>query len=219
MRTTMRWVGLFTLVAMPLACNGILGIEERTLDTSAAASELTCETYCQVALENCTGDFAIYASEETCMLTCKELPLGNPDNDASGNTVACRQKSAQLAIETGEFDVYCPGAGPGGDGRCGDDCEGYCDLMAAYCPDEFNDEEQCLEVCADVPTDGVYAVPGVNDDHIQCRLWHLTSATLDEIHCNHANGAIKCEEDYDPNATGGSGGAGGSGGSGGAGGG
>jgi len=214
----MRTVGSLSLIALPLialpiACNGILGIEERTLDATAG---LSCETYCETTQQNCTGDFAIYASLETCMLTCAQLPLGTADNETSGNTIACRLRNANLASETGEFDTHCPAAGPGGDATCGDDCEGYCDLMAAFCPSEFSDEEECLEVCAGVPTDGYYAVPGLNEDHIQCRLWHLTSATLDDSHCDHANGAVKCELDYDPDGGTGGDGGGGDGGSGGA---
>jgi hypothetical protein len=191
--STRPWWALAAVGPLCFACNGILGIEERTLSEEQTLAPLSCATYCEEALASCSGEFAIYASTDVCMEVCEALPLG-ADTDPSGNTVACRLEQARLAKQSQEFSFYCPAAGPGGDGVCGENCQGYCDLMLDICPSVFEDSAECLADCEGVPSVGLYHVPTPEENTIQCRLYHLTSATLDSVHCEHASGELKCVE-------------------------
>ena len=184
--------GLFGL-CLVAACSGVLGIEERTFDADAAAGGLSCASYCDTAMAACTGAHQLYASNEVCLAVCAKLPLGTVD-DATGNTVGCRLTHAKKAADLGPdgVDDNCPGAGPGGGGVCGSDCEGYCALMPSICPDVFEDQPSCLTACEGVPSVGFYSILAPNEDSIQCRLYHLTSASLDNTHCAHADGTVKC---------------------------
>lgn len=193
-RVSGRGAGLFValhVAATVAGCNGVLGIEERTLQDAQALGPLSCATYCAESLEVCTGDFAIYASNEVCMEICGALPLGT-EGDPTGNTIACRLEQARLAKQSQELSFYCPAAGPGGADVCGADCEGYCDLMTVFCASVFEDALECQEECETVPSKGIYHVPTPEEDSIECRLYHLTSASLDAIHCEHASGDLKC---------------------------
>lgn len=172
------------------ACSGVLGIDERTLATADAGT--LCETYCSEALAACTGANAIYASVDACMNTCARLPQGT-EADTTGNTIGCRLHQARLAAQTGEVTDSCPRAGPGGDGVCGSNCEGFCTVMVPVCgADWFEDVPSCVTQCAAIPDHGGYNVNVPLEDSIQCRLYHLTSATVDTEHCAHAGGALKC---------------------------
>lgn len=178
------------------SCNAVLGIEERAFDPSLAGDQdggtLSCETYCEVVLAACTDDLAVYASLDTCLETCKLLPLGTAD-DTNVNTIGCRLRLAQAAAKTNEKEDYCPYAGPGGGGRCGTNCEGYCAVMLPVCPETFDSAEACAAACEHVPDQGVYSVLVPNVNTIQCRLYHLTSSTVDPVgHCSHAAGELKC---------------------------
>lgn len=207
------WLRLWALATTSVAvfsCSNILGIEERTYTPAPL-----CDAYCAEVAEACTGDFLLYTSVESCLGTCAELPEGK-EGDAAGNTVQCRRKQAQLAKQTGELAQYCRRAGPGGEGTCGSNCEGFCSVMIPVCgPAFFESEQACADKCAAVPDHHDYRVPAPYDDSVQCRLYHVTSATLAIEHCPHANGEDKCVAQ----GGGGAGGDGGSGGSGGGGGG
>jgi len=170
------------------ACALVLGIEERELvqDTS-----VTCEHYCSVTMQNCTAAVAQYASIDSCLGTCNQLNLGRL-GDQNVDTVGCRLRNADLAEQTGEKADYCVNAGPGGNGSCGSNCESYCKIMAGVCPEQFATEQECMTACATVPDHGNYNIGVPYEDSIQCRLYHLTSATVDTTHCPHAAGIIKC---------------------------
>ena len=115
---------------------------------------------------------------------------------ASGNTVACRQRNAELASETGEPAAHCPAAGPGGDGICGPDCLGFCTLLAEYCTQLMSfTVAECVQACVDVPVLAEpYNVNIQSGDSLQCRLYHVSAASLDPAtHCVHAAGIELCK--------------------------
>ncbi|HTV22326.1 MAG TPA: hypothetical protein VMG12_26745 [Polyangiaceae bacterium] len=159
--------------------------------------ESLCERYCDTVAAACTGDNEQYASLMACTAVCNLLDAGEP-GDLNNNTVECRLARAELAQATGEASSYCHTAGPGGGGVCGSDCEGFCTLMAAKCS-LMGDYEQCLPLCEDVPnrsdvveTD-TYRTAIQSGDSVQCRLYHVSAATLDPImHCSHAAGVALC---------------------------
>jgi hypothetical protein len=197
---TMAWYLLVAGAACATgACSDVLGIEERSFTPAGTL----CEQYC-TATEACTEQFKLYASREVCLATCAQMPQGTA-SDKTGNTVGCRLNQALEVPKIGEPDIHCPAAGPGGDGACGSNCDGFCAVMLPVCGGEYyEDEQQCLADCANVPEVGIYNIGVPQENSIQCRLYHLTSATLDKTHCEHAGGRAKCIEM-------GSGGAGGTG--------
>jgi hypothetical protein len=159
-----------------------------------------CERYCDTIAAACTGANEQYASPMACRAVCALLDAGEP-GDLSGNTVECRLARALLARGTGEPAFYCHSAGPGGAGVCGTDCEGFCTIMAEQCT-QMGTFQQCLPLCSAVPnlTDEdesiTYATSIMDGDSVQCRLYHVTAATLDAtMHCSHAAGVALCVDD------------------------
>lgn len=185
---------LITALLFALAgCGMLLGIEERVLvaDAGEDTAPVSCESYCSLALENCTGPDAVYASAEACLGVCAYLELG-ANGDVSVDTVGCRQRNASLAGATGEVKEYCPYAGPGGEESCGSSCGTYCSLMKEACPEYFVDDEFCQQECQTVPDHGNFSVQVPYEHSIQCRLYHLSTSTIDNTHCEHAAGFAKC---------------------------
>lgn len=154
----------------------------------------SCRTYCATVLENCVLKNKQYTSMDTCMGVCATWPAGDAE-DPSGNTRACRHDNAVKAESTGEPDLHCPIAGPGGDGICGTNCGGYCAAMQDICPGFFASYEACEASCA-MTTD----LPGFNvspanqiGNTVDCRLYHVSAATIDDaVHCPHASGEKPC---------------------------
>lgn len=159
-----------------------------------------CERLCSTVLAACPDrasedavSYAVYDSRFTCLEQCTRLPLGEPD-DQTGNSVYCRLNNAALAeLLPGERASACPAASAGGDGICGDNCEGYCVLMAQICPGSFTSAEACRRDCASVPDVGGFDIHDIEGNTLQCRLYHLAAATVSPInHCPHAAGAAPC---------------------------
>jgi hypothetical protein len=160
------------------------------------AGATLCETYCSTIMAACTGSNEQYASPAACLAVCATLDPGVPGG--AGNTVECRLGRAALARDSGEADSYCHLAGPGGGGFCGSDCSGYCTIMAATCT-MLGEYEDCLPTCervpnlAEPPSTTFYDTTMQNGDSVQCRLFHVTAATLDAFsHCEHAAGFAIC---------------------------
>lgn len=164
-----------------------------------------CETYCDQITEYCTGDLQQYRDRAQCLKICSFLPEGELAG-ADANTATCRLKyagKARYASGT-ELAAYCRQAGPGGDGRCGSNCEGYCSVMMRVCTEDsadvyhFEQAAQCIAACEQLPqSDIAYSTsdPLVSDgNHVQCRLFHVTSAAMldTEEHCEHAVGVTLC---------------------------
>ena len=190
-------IALSTLASV-VGCADLIGLSKRTAedgvldeDTGIVTSE-ACVDYCDTVLEACTGDFAVYTTRTTCLGVCNALDPGN-DDEPFGNTVACRYKQAQGALDAP--DELCPSAGPPGGGVCGDDCEAYCGLLEQACPDEFATLSDCETSCAALTNEGPYDVTTYyTGDTLQCRFIHLsTSFSEPDPHCGHAEFVAKAQ--------------------------
>ena len=180
-----------------------------TSDTGTTGNEpeqTLCESYCHDIMEACTGSQLQYRDEAQCLKICGMLPEGELGK-VGENTVACRAKyvgDARYGSGT-ELEAYCRRGGPGGDGRCGSNCEGFCSLMMEVCSGsevgvyQFESNDACLEACEALPSsDEGYSVsnPLIADgNHVECRLFHVASAAMlePEEHCEHAMGVTLCE--------------------------
>jgi hypothetical protein len=182
-----RVLSALLLVFFPVsACQSLAGIVDRHYESpDASAVSALCEDYCTTVMDGCTDTFAVYPSKEVCLGVCAHLQPGDPATP-TGNTVACRAEQAKLAKRSGESNTYCPAAGPGGAGTCGDDCDSYCTLYSELCPDEASSD--CQRKCAVLLDDGTFDAKKNHDgDTLQCRLVHTGNATLDPAtHCPHA---------------------------------
>lgn len=201
---------LATLLAGSVGCSDVLGIHDATCDshfegcpghTTGQQVTSLCQEYCDAVMANCSGDYSQYLGSDVCLSVCKVLPEGSP-GDQSGNSVQCRLTHAAAVTETGEPQVDCPAAGPGGAGVCGDDCTGFCTIMVEYCT-QYSNPQECNDVCAGVPKLGGYSATLKDDsgaslfasgNSVECRLWHVSSATqLPATHCLHAAGEPPCQ--------------------------
>ena len=150
-------------------------------------------------MANCSDNRAVYTSRDTCMAVCAALPSGSVGDDI-GNSVGCRLHNAILALDTGEPELHCPVAGPGGSDTCGSDCDGYCVLMRSTCPvafkEDFESNADCVRACRTLPSpDQPFDVTQNSGPSVNCRLWHVSAATLDPgTHCPHAAGAAPCAQ-------------------------
>lgn len=194
-------------------CAQVLGVDDRQYDPTFESDGGVdpCQTYCATVEANCQGDRALFPSAASCPSVCSGLPPGVP-GDTAGNSLACRLTQAELAAKTGEPSFYCPSAGPGGGSPapgggfvCGTNCDGYCALMEAFCPAEraalAEQSGSCLDACAKVPDVGGYNTQDFySGDTLQCRLFHLTGAGIDPIHCKHASGEPPCATNASPDS-------------------
>lgn len=188
-RSPLEALGLGLLALALGACQAVAGIEDRKLDPKLAPrpDSEQCKSYCNLVLEACTGEDAVYPNVTQCLAVCATLDAGDPE-EPSGNTVACRAAQAENART--EPKGYCRSAGPGGNGQCGSDCDAYCTIFPQICKDqyEYSSTEQCLTACGAITEQDRY---NLTDDHegdtIECRLVHTASAAVDPaMHCAHA---------------------------------
>ena len=169
-----------------------------------------CERYCDAVITGCTDTHTQYIDRDACLATCQDFPEGAP-GDATGNTVNCRLKYALKAPS--EPYTYCTWAGPGGDGKCGSNCEGFCSVMMKACSlrstmkegDFFSNDSACLTTCAGLKDIGEYSANNVGlqkgADHIQCRIYHVGAAVAEDdpiTHCPHAMGKNLCFDSAKP---------------------
>ena len=165
---------------------------DTTLEPTDTGSESTgapaegCDSYCATITMNCGGEFTQYGSPEMCQGACAAFPPGVP-GEMANNTLACRSYHAEAAAMAN--DVHCTHAGPGGDGACGSNCEGFCGIAGKYCPEAWADTDACLTACAGFNTAERYDASDIAGDTFACRLYHLTAATIDPAtHCGHIKG-------------------------------
>jgi hypothetical protein len=163
-----------------------------------------CDEYCDVITEFCTGDALQYKDREQCLAVCKLFPEGEIGG-ADENSIACRLKyAAKGRYAAGvELAAYCRQGGPGGDGHCGSNCDGFCTVMQGTCTEEVTDfysyptTEACLSDCQTLPeVPFEYGAISVADGNsVGCRLFHVISAVMadTEEHCQHARGVTLCE--------------------------
>lgn len=172
-------------LALPFGCRGILDIEEPQF-----ADRVSCVAYCDLIESACADEHRQY-QKDACLTLCPTFPRGALGQ--AGHTLACRVEVLEDIIKTGEL-VSCDGAGPAGHNACGTKCDVYCDSMEELCPAQFATfKGDCLDECRKIADCGGYfADPDRNDDTLQCRLYHLASASLDRIHCPHTVGIGFC---------------------------
>jgi hypothetical protein len=164
-----------------------------------------CQQYCDTVAQYCIGTSLQYKDREQCMKVCGLFPQGAV-GDPDGNHIACRLKYAGKARYAGgtELAAYCRQAGPGGDGRCGTNCDGFCTITMDTCNAEdtppyfFQNDAACHAKCQSLPDiPFVYGDISVADGNsVQCRLFHVISAAMmdPEEHCEHVMGLTLCEE-------------------------
>jgi hypothetical protein len=180
------------------SCEQALGIQDAELDPLLDAGPGLCTSYCDTVQSSCTDAHAVYTNLATCLGICAQLAEGQP-GDQAGNTVECRLTQAENASSTGEPQTHCPFAAPGGNGTCGSNCDGYCQLFEQECPSYFDAAYASLGECqsgcaADLTDLGTYDVSMSTGATLQCRLWHLAAASVDpEHHCMHAAGESPCD--------------------------
>lgn len=225
----MKAARVLPLLAVIAGCNSLLDLDEAHLDPSLTsggvggtpsiveggapeggeggapvAEASLCEQYCDAITEGCTGDSTQYTDRDACLATCPSYPEGSP-GDTGVNTLHCRLAYALKAPS--EPITYCTWAGPGGDGKCGSNCEGFCTLMSTTCTlastgtpgDYFESTEACLAKCETVPAVGNYCATSSattgGADIFECRLYHVAAAIYAndaEVHCPHAMGLALC---------------------------
>lgn len=177
------------------------------IDDATAAGEPSCEAFCRNVAGACSDDFAPYESQAQCMAVCAEWPLGDLD-ERDELTVGCRQYHAGAALSAPE--VHCRHTGPGGDGMCTEDtsagnCEGYCFLLEAACPDAFAEVGDSLEECqaacqSDFEDDGAaansnYSVEIALEGGLQCRMLMVSRALAGaEDACGHVLAGDACPD-------------------------
>jgi hypothetical protein len=175
------------------------------------AKPTQCEEYCETVQVNCTGNYSVYLPDDKdgdgraddCMAVCQRLPAGTGPNDKT-NSVACRQNQAIAAFSEQSVEA-CSGAGPGGNSRCGETCEAYCNLRADLCHDQPGDVDlaRCLRGCATLAPGDVYdSDPMARKDTLQCRLNHLVFASRSPgdaaTHCPHTYIVPQRGDNLDP---------------------
>jgi hypothetical protein len=190
------------LVASVVGCNGILGWDAATLD--AASQGGVCEQYCTAMDANCTGDNLKYISHDVCVKMCRNFDPGAP-GDVSGDSQACRLHFAQQAAtsDAATAAIDCETASPLGDGPCvgsdgggGERCVAFCQLDIAYCGAgdtsqfPYTNETDCTTACAAYAYTAMTRVSAdENQDTLNCRLYHLEAAYVDDqargTHCPH----------------------------------
>jgi hypothetical protein len=170
------------------ACQALAGIDDRTYDPAGVVSA-QCKAYCAQAKAVCTGASTLYSTDETCYGVCRLLSPGDP-NEPTGDNVACRANQLTLAQQTNEpggAAGYCAHAGPATNGACATNCESYCPLFAAACPNGMEPSD-CVAKCAGLEDTGGFDVnSNYYDDTLQCRFVHISAATVAPAeHCPHA---------------------------------
>jgi hypothetical protein len=171
---------------------------------TGTAIALTCSAYCMAIQAACTMSNQQYGDEATCELACPAFPVG-ATGDTAGDTLGCRiHETALAAAGADAAATHCRRAGPGGDGVCGDNCGGFCDLAMMFCTAAakiYDTRDACLADCATHGTDAKYTSgdPGRTDmgNEVACQLYHGVQASLAPgEHCpgDLAMSALTCRE-------------------------
>ncbi|HVZ74616.1 MAG TPA: hypothetical protein VHJ20_19675 [Polyangia bacterium] len=157
------------------------------------AGGLTCAAYCTTIMAACTGSNQQYSGMDDCLNSCKAFPVGTAA-DTSDDTLGCRATHAGVAAQSAAMALaHCAQAGPGGDGVCGTDCGGYCDIVMTYCTvdnsaDIYQTRQDCLDDCATRDPSVKYTAgdPGRTDfgNTVGCVLYHAQmGSSAPEEHC------------------------------------
>jgi len=113
-----------------------------------------CDNYCNNVQTVCKNNLQQWNDNAQCLLACRTWPQQNTISWASnpitsGNSLPCRKYHASVAgISPSSADVHFIHSGPlGGDGICGLECEGLCNLAVAACPSVVT-SATCPGLCA-----------------------------------------------------------------------
>ncbi len=179
---------LLMALAVPFAstsCQSIIGIQDRELGP--------CSHFCDVVMQNCTGDNLVYETREKCMGVCELLPVGDPNEPQGTDTLECRLHFAELVPGANAEDAttHCRSAGPEGV-ECGGGCQSYCLLYQKACGQiQCGTMDNCITKCAALRDRMEYnVVDDYEGNSLQCRLVHLSNASIvpgGQPHCGHAN--------------------------------
>lgn len=154
---------------------------------------LDCPTYCAAIQAACTMGNQQYGDQGTCELACPAFAVGT-SGDTAGDTLGCRIHESRLAAAgPAAASEHCRRAGPGGDGVCGENCDGYCDLAMTFCTADkdariYDSRAACLADCRGHGPSAKYtaASPGATDmgNQVACLLFHGVLASLSPgMHC------------------------------------
>lgn len=181
---------VITIVVLAAAGCGDDG-DSKTVDASTAidapAGAPACADYCAKIATNCTGANQQYSNAATCMASCALFPVG-VTADTTGNTLGCRVYHAANAAAGPT--VHCRHAGPGGDGVCGANCDGFCTIVQGACSTQttppYADKPACMTACGGFATTPVYDQSVQTGNSLACRMYHATVATTTPMpHCSH----------------------------------
>lgn len=183
-------------------------------------TEVSCDRYCDVLAEACTGDHRVYEDRDQCEATCAALEPGEPDDKDLDivDTVACRTYHGVSSLA--DPISHCSHAGPTGDGHCGLDdpdegtlaaCRPYCRLLEAACPttfeSTFENSSDCVERCDQsdesfgAHADHEYTVKNAekDGDTLSCRTFYAVRALGD---VQKGADPAEAEAEYCPSAFG-----------------
>lgn len=157
-----------------------------TSDDTTGGGALSCADYCATIATSCTGAETQWGNLEFCMASCAAFPPGTAA-DTTTNTLGCRTYHAGAAA--GDPATHCVHAGPGGANACGSNCEGFCAIGMAACPDKWADAAACMTACAGFDDSEKYDATDIAGNTLACRLYHATAASVDAAtHCGHIGG-------------------------------
>ena len=118
-----------------------------------------CDLYCHLAAVNCTGESALFTSDEECQTACAAIKELGKAGAKEGDSLACRIYHLSVAGSGGDaMATHCPHGGPDGGGVCSKTCTPACD--GKQCGDDGCDGtcgtckagEDCLDgKCACIP--------------------------------------------------------------------
>jgi hypothetical protein len=138
----------------------------------------SCGNFCLALTTACTGKLAVYEDPEQCEGVCNVIAPGSKISIDAVDTVGCRNAHAFNALLVSATD-HCPHTGPLGANVCGEtgNCDAYCFLSKAACPDEFatnyTDADDCTDKCSKLKGAelGEYSVADAKKggDTVQCR--------------------------------------------------
>lgn len=157
-----------------------------TGDDTTGGGNAACDAYCATITTNCPGAETQYGNAGFCAGSCATLPPGAAA-DMAGNTLGCRTYHAGAAMM--DPVTHCVHAGPGGAGVCGSNCEGFCTIAMAACPEKWVDSAACMAACGMWDDSEKYDATDLGGNTLACRLYHATAATVDgATHCPHVGG-------------------------------
>jgi hypothetical protein len=148
-----------------------------------------CADYCTAIMANCTSTLPAdggapvgnqqYTDMNNCLNSCKAFPVGS-SGDMSGNTLGCRTNHANLAKS--DPVTHCPHAGPGGDGVCGSNCDGFCQIAMMYCTAAnaaavYSSAADCQTQCAAFPNTVKFNIGVQDGSSVACLLYHSQEAS------------------------------------------